>query len=134
MTKKTANAVMETLGGGYIIETMLLTQAIKRYVPAGRELYQFDMSLYGIDFYGKMRTPIVDDIGEVRYGSDFLPQRERSRYFLDSPGFFKLLKERKEIYCAIKGKKNLDRLKKEAPRLTVLWDNKYYYLLKIGNT
>ncbi len=30
MTKKTANAVMGTLGGGYIIETTLLTQAIKR--------------------------------------------------------------------------------------------------------
>ena len=111
----------------------VLTQAIKKYVPADRELYQFDMSLYGIDFYGKMRTPIVDDIGEVRYGSDFLPPRERSRYFLDSPGFFKLLKERKEIYCATKGEKNVGRLKKEAPHLTVLWDNKYYYLLKLEN-
>ncbi|MBI2085081.1 MAG: glycosyltransferase family 2 protein [Candidatus Aenigmarchaeota archaeon] len=30
MTKEAANAVMKTLGGGYIIETTLLTQAIKR--------------------------------------------------------------------------------------------------------
>ena len=69
----------------------VLVQAVKKYVPAGQELYQYDMSLYGVDFYGKIRTPIVDDIGEVRYGSEFLPPAERAHYFLNSAEFFKLV-------------------------------------------
>ena len=112
----------------------LLTQAIKRYVPAGHELYQYGMSLYGIDFYGKMRTPIVDDIGEVYYGSQFLPVAERSHYFLNSEEFFKLAGRQEVVYCATKGQERLDRLRKEVPHLTVLWDNKHYYLVRLENS
>ena len=43
-----------------------LSQAVKTHLPADATLYQFGISLYGIDFYTGMRTPIVDDIGEVR--------------------------------------------------------------------
>jgi hypothetical protein len=42
----------------------------------------------------------VDDIGEVRYGSEQLPKEERERYFLNSPSFFKLLKEKKGRFTA----------------------------------
>ena len=111
-----------------------IVDAIKKYVPPGREVYQFDMLLYGIDFYGKMRTPVVDDIGEVRYGSEFLPPSEKSHYFLTSAEFFRLCREGGQIYCATKGRENLDRLRKELPGLTVLWGNGYYYLVSKGNS
>jgi 4-amino-4-deoxy-L-arabinose transferase-like glycosyltransferase len=110
----------------------VLVQAISKYVPAGNELFQYNMSLYGIDFYGKMRTAIVNDIGEVGYGAGFLAPAERSRYFLDSEEFFKLCSQR-EIYCATKGEYNLKLLEKEVSHLTVLWNNNNYYLLKLGN-
>lgn len=108
-----------------------LVGAIKKYVPPGQEVYQYDMSLYGIDFYGKMRTPVVDDIGEVRYGSEFLPPEEKAHYFLTSAEFIKYSREKEEIYSAAKGQANVDRLRKEVPGLTILWDNKFYYLLKL---
>lgn len=110
-----------------------LAQAIKQYVPAGFELYQYDMSLYGIDFYDKMRTPIVDDSGEVRYGSEFLPPAERLHYFLNSEEFFTLCRNRSVIYCATKSAERVERLRKSVSHLTLLWDNKYYYLLRLEN-
>ena len=109
----------------------VLVQAVKKYVPSGEELYQYDMSLYGVDFYGKMRTPIVDDIGEVRYGSEFLPSAEKARYFLNSEEFFRLVERRKATYCATIGQERVARLRKAVPDLTVLWDNQHYYLLRL---
>ncbi|MCE5283287.1 MAG: glycosyltransferase family 39 protein [Deltaproteobacteria bacterium] len=109
-----------------------ISQAIQTFVPEGAKVYQYGMSLYGIDFYTGMRTPIVDDIGEVRYGSEQLPKEERERYFLNSPSFFKLLKEEKgAVYCATEAGERLEDLKKEIPDLTVMWHNTAYYLLKL---
>jgi len=107
-----------------------LVKVIKDHVPAEQELYQYGMSLYGIDFYGKMRTPIVDDIGELRMGVEKLPLEERSHYFLNSDDFFKLYHQKKDIYCVTKYK-NVENLKKEVPNLSVLWDNSYYYLVHL---
>ena len=109
----------------------VLVQAVKKYVPPGEELYQYDMSLYGVDFYGKMRTPIVDDIGEVRYGSEFLPSADKAQYFLNSEEFFRLVERRKATYCATIGQERVARLRKTVPNLTVIWDNKHYYLLRL---
>lgn len=109
----------------------VLVQAVKKYVPAGQELYQYDRSLYGVDFYGKMRTPIVDDIGEVGYGSEFLPSAEKAHYFLNSEEFFKLARQQQATYCATRGQERVARLRKVFPNLRVMWDNKYYYLLKL---
>jgi len=108
-----------------------LSQAVKTHLPAGATLYQFGISLYGIDFYTGMRTPIVDDIGEVRYGSEQLPREERERYFLSSASFFSLLREKEGIYCVTKGSEKMAILKKEVPALTVLWHNDVYYLVKL---
>jgi 4-amino-4-deoxy-L-arabinose transferase-like glycosyltransferase len=107
-----------------------LSQAIKANLPAGEQLYQYGMSLYGIDFYTGMRTPIVDDIGEVRYGSEQLPREEREAYFLNSDSFFKLARSGKRIYCATELDK-MERLKKEFPGLNVLWHNETFYLLRL---
>jgi 4-amino-4-deoxy-L-arabinose transferase-like glycosyltransferase len=108
-----------------------LSQAIRNHVPAGAMLYQYGMSLYGIDFYTGKRTPIVDDIGEVRYGSEQLPAAERERYFLTSDSFFRLVQATDGIYCATKNDGKLERLKKEVPALRVLWHNDTYSLIQL---
>ena len=112
----------------------VLVQAVKKYVPTGEELYQYDMSLYGVDFYGKIRTPIVDDIGEVRYGSEFFPPAEKAHYFLNSEEFFRLAGQRQVTYCATIGQERLARLRKAVPHLTIMWDNKHYYLVKLQSS
>ena len=89
------------------------------------------MSLYGIDFYTGKRTPIVDDIGEVRYGSEQLPAAERERYFLTSDSFFRLVGETDGIYCATENNERLERLKKEVPGLRVLWHNVAFALVQL---
>ena len=108
-----------------------LSRAIQERVPEGAAVYQYGISLYGIDFYTGMRTPIVDDIGEVRYGSEKLPPEEKERYFLTSDSFFRLIQTKREIYCVTKGGENLERLKKEVPGLQVLWHNDAYYLVRL---
>jgi 4-amino-4-deoxy-L-arabinose transferase-like glycosyltransferase len=108
-----------------------LSQAIMTHVPADAMLYQYGMSLYGIDFYTGRRTPIVDDIGEVRYGSERLPAAERERYFLTSASFFRLVHATDGIYCATQNDEKLERLKKEVPGLRVLWHNEAYSLVQL---
>jgi 4-amino-4-deoxy-L-arabinose transferase-like glycosyltransferase len=107
-----------------------LSQAIKIHIPAGATLYQYGMSLYGIDFYTGMRTPIVDDIGEVTYGSRQLPTGEREEYFLSSDSFFKMVRQQERVYCAAQSDK-MERLKKEVPGLTILWHNDFFYLSRL---
>jgi hypothetical protein len=107
-----------------------LSQAIKTHLPAGATLYQYGISLYGIDFYTGMRTPIVDDIGEVTYGSRQLPKVEREEYFLSSDSFFQIVSQREGIYCITQSDK-MERLKKEVPGLTILWHNNFYYLSRL---
>ena len=108
-----------------------LVQAIRKHVPADATLYQYGMSLYGVDFYTGKRTPIVDDIGEVRYGSEQLPVAERERYFLTSDSFFRLVRETDGLYCATENDEKLERLKKEVPALRVLWHNDAYALIEL---
>jgi 4-amino-4-deoxy-L-arabinose transferase-like glycosyltransferase len=107
-----------------------LSQAIKARLPAGEPLYQYGMSLYGVDFYTGMRTPIVDDIGELTYGSKQLPREEREAYFLSSDSFFELIRQKERVYCATERDK-MERLKKEIPGLKVLWHNEVFFLLRL---
>ncbi|MGZ6291611.1 MAG: ArnT family glycosyltransferase [Syntrophales bacterium] len=107
-----------------------ITRIIIDYVPAHEELYQYGMSLYGIDFYSKRRTPVVDDIGELRPGVEKLPLEEKNRYFLTSDMFFSLCHEKKDIYCVTE-RENLEKLKKKTAFLRVLWDNGYYSLVHL---
>jgi 4-amino-4-deoxy-L-arabinose transferase-like glycosyltransferase len=108
-----------------------LSLAIQDHVPKGETLYQYGISLYGIDFYTGMRTPIVDDIGELRYGAERLLPEERARYFLTSDSFFRLIREKGNLYCVTKGGDKLERLKKEVPGLQVLWHNNAYQLVRL---
>jgi 4-amino-4-deoxy-L-arabinose transferase-like glycosyltransferase len=108
-----------------------LSQAVRKHLPADATLYQYGMSLYGVDFYTGKRTPIIDDIGEVGYGSERLPTAEREQYFLTSESFFRLVQATDGIYCATKNDKKLERLKKEVPDLRVLWHNDAYTLVQL---
>jgi len=108
-----------------------LSQAVRKHLPADATLYQYGMSLYGVDFYTGKRTPIVDDIREVRYGSEQLPVAERERYFLTTDSFFRLVRVTDGIYCATKNDEKLERLKKEVPALRVLWHNDAYTLVQL---
>jgi len=107
-----------------------ITKIINDYVPPNEELYQYGMSLYGIDFYSKGRTPVVDDIGELRPGVEKLPLEKRNRFFLNSDMFFSLCHEKKDIYCVTE-RENVEKLKKKTAFLNVLWDNGYYSLVHL---
>ena len=108
-----------------------LSQAVKTHLPAGSTLYQYGISLYGVDFYTGMRTPIVDDIGELRYGSEKLSAEERERYFLSSASFLALVRTKENVYCATRGEERMAILKKAFPALSLLWHNDVYYLMKL---
>ncbi|MBW2598677.1 MAG: glycosyltransferase family 39 protein [Deltaproteobacteria bacterium] len=108
-----------------------VTQIIKPMLPAGEDLFQYGISLYGIDFYSKIRTPVVDDFGELGYGIRKLSPDERSRYFMTSEDFFRLCREKGEIYCVTKYERRVRKLKKNIPGVEVLWSNGAFYLLRL---
>ena len=57
-----------------------VSKAIRTWLPQNRELFQFRISLYGIDFYNKIRTPMIDPSGELEFGFNQLRSEERRRY------------------------------------------------------
>jgi hypothetical protein len=61
---------------------------------------------------------------------DKLPFEIRGHYFLNSQDFFKLYRQKQDIYCITEYEK-LDGLKKEVPDLNILWDNQNYYLIHL---
>ncbi len=109
-----------------------LAQAMKKHVPENREVYQYKVSFYGIDFYNHQRTAVVEDFGELGFGINLLPPEEKSRYFLSSEAFYQLCKEKGDIYCITQYKERMEDLKKRVQHIEVLWDNGAYYLLRIN--
>jgi 4-amino-4-deoxy-L-arabinose transferase-like glycosyltransferase len=108
-------------------------EAIARYVPQDRDLYQYRVNFYGIDFYNKIRTPIVEDFGELAEGIAKMPGEEKKHYFLSVDEFFKLCEDKKDIYCITRRKEKLLEITKKFSATEVLWDNKAFYLLHIKN-
>ena len=106
-------------------------EAISKFVPAGHDLYQYRENFYGIDFYNRIRTPIVEDFGELAEGIAKLPPVERERYFLTRDEFFQLCTQRKDVYCITQHKKKLKEIEEKMPRVEVLWNNGAFYLLHI---
>ncbi len=105
--------------------------AIARYVPAGQDLYQYRVNFYGIDFYNKIRTPIVEDFGELGDGIIKLAPEEKKRYFLSVNEFFELCMQKKIVYCITQHKARLKEIMTKMPKTEVLWDNGAFYLLKV---
>ena len=109
-----------------------LAQVIKSKLPAGEAIYQYKVFLYGIEAYTDIRTSVVDSFGEMSYGMQKLPAHEKSRYFLSQQEFFRLVKEKKGgVYCVAVGNKDFDELKKEFPRLQVIWSNDIQYFIRL---
>jgi 4-amino-4-deoxy-L-arabinose transferase-like glycosyltransferase len=106
-------------------------EAIAMYVPAGKDLYQYKINFYGVDFYNKIRTPIVRDFGELSEGIAKMSETERKRYFLSDKEFFKLCEEKKDIYCITRRNQKLGEIMERFPATEALWDNKAFYLLHI---
>lgn len=113
--------------------TKVTREAISRYVPASQDLYQYRDNFYGIDFYNKIRTPIVEDFGELSEGIAKLAPEERKRYFLSADDFFALCAQKKEVYSIAHHRKSLNEIKAKMPKTEVLWDNGAFYLLRIRN-
>ena len=107
--------------------------AISQYVPKDQDLYQYRVNFYGIDFYNKIRTPVVEDFGEMREGIEKLPVAEKKRYFLTRNEFIELCAQRKDVYCITQHEDRFNELKTNVRHVDVLWDNKAFYLLHISN-
>jgi len=108
-----------------------VVEAMKTHLPPGQELYQYRIAMYGIDFYTKIRTPIVDDFGELGFGIAKLSPDERARYFLSSENFYQLVKEKGDIYCVTQYKERLNELQKRLSSVEILWENGAFYLLRL---
>ena len=110
-----------------------VSKAIRKLLPTNQEVYQFNTSLYGIEFYNKIRTPLVGRYGggELDFGIHQLPLEERSHYYLSYIRFYRRCQEKGDIYCVTKGKENIEELKKEVSNLEVLWDNGKFYFLRL---
>jgi 4-amino-4-deoxy-L-arabinose transferase-like glycosyltransferase len=108
-----------------------VSKAIHTLLPPNQELFQYRMSLYGIDFYNKIRTLLVDRDGELKFGLNQLPPDERSHYFLNHEELFKRCKENGNIYCVTRNKENVEGLNRRFSTVEILWDNGEYYLLRL---
>ena len=111
----------------------IVREAIARHVPAGQDFYQYRVNFYGIDFYNKIRTPLVEDFGELADGMAKLAPEEKKRYFLSAGEFFELCMQKKDIYCITQRQRRLKEITAKIPRVQVLWDNGAFYLLHIKN-
>jgi len=111
----------------------VVREAIALNVPQGQDLYQYRINFYGIDFYNKIRTPIVEDFGELSEGIVKLAPEEKKRYFLSVPEFFELGAQKKDIYCITQHKNRLQEIKAKMSKTDLLWDNGAFYLLHIRN-
>jgi 4-amino-4-deoxy-L-arabinose transferase-like glycosyltransferase len=107
-----------------------VSKAIHTLLPPNQELFQFRISLYGIDFYNKIRTPMIDPSGELEFGFNQLPREEKRHYYLSCEEFNQRCKEEGEVYCVTRHR-NMKELKIMVPTLEVLWDNGEFYLLRL---
>jgi 4-amino-4-deoxy-L-arabinose transferase-like glycosyltransferase len=108
-----------------------VSKAVRALLPPGQELLQYRLPLYGIDFYNKIRTPIVGrNFGELEFGLNQLPADERSHYYLSYEGFRQYYEEKGDVYCVTRCR-YLEELKEQFPIVEVLWKNKEFCLLRL---
>jgi len=107
-----------------------VSKAIQTFLPPNQELFQFRISLYGIDFYNKIRTPMIDPSGELEWGFNQLRREERRRYYLSHEEFIQCCKAEGGVYCVTRNR-NVKELKIMVPTLEILWNNEEFYLLRL---
>ncbi|MDI9570686.1 MAG: glycosyltransferase family 39 protein [Pseudomonadota bacterium] len=72
-----------------------VARAIQAHVPTAAVVYQYRMTMYGIDFYTGRQTPIVEDPGELGFGAEQLPPGERARRFPTDSEFVRAVNARR---------------------------------------
>jgi 4-amino-4-deoxy-L-arabinose transferase-like glycosyltransferase len=109
-----------------------VAQAIKEFLPADHELYQYRIYLRGIDFYSKIRTPIVGRADELQTKKQSLPPGERDHYFVTKEMFYEICKQNGGLYCITQGTDKYKELKENIPHVRVIWKNSTFYLLYLA--
>jgi len=71
-----------------------VVRAVREYVPPAAVLYQYRQTMYGIDFYTGRQTPVVEDLGELKFGADRIRPEERARRFPTDDEFVRAVKSR----------------------------------------
>jgi len=69
-----------------------VVRAVREHVPPPAPLYQYRMTMYGIDFYTGRQTAIVEDLGELKFGADRISPAERERRFPTEEEFVRAVK------------------------------------------
>lgn len=111
-----------------------VVRAIRVHVPAGAEVYQYRSTMYGIDFYTGRNTPIVEDLGELKYGADRIVPRERERRFpteAEFVGAVKMAAPGRQSFAVTEGKGHVGTLRRSFPEARIIWDNGKFYLLAL---
>jgi 4-amino-4-deoxy-L-arabinose transferase-like glycosyltransferase len=108
-----------------------VAQAVRELLPAREELYQYRIYLRGINYYCKIRTPIVGRADELEGKKRSLPADEKARYFLTRAGFYERCRQKGGLYCITKTGDMVDELRAKAGRVTVIWKNSAYCLLRL---
>jgi 4-amino-4-deoxy-L-arabinose transferase-like glycosyltransferase len=106
-----------------------IVQAIRQNVPEDSVPVQFKMNNYGIDFYTRMKTPVVDDFGELSYGVAKLSKEEKIRRFPSTSDFFTQYKKSGEEWCVTDDIYKVKILKEVSPAAEVLWQNRDFFLV-----
>jgi hypothetical protein len=107
-----------------------VSKAIQTLLPPNQKVFQFRISLYGIDFYNKIRTPMIDPSGELEFGFNELRRDERWHYYVSREEFNQRYKEEGGVYCVTRYR-NVKELKIMVPTMEVLWNNGEFYLLRL---
>jgi 4-amino-4-deoxy-L-arabinose transferase-like glycosyltransferase len=108
-----------------------VAQAVRELLPAREELYQYRIYLRGISYYCKIRTPIVGRADELESKKRSLPAEEKARYFLTRAGFYERCRHQGRLYCITKTGDMVEELRTKAGRVTVIWTNNAYCLLRL---
>ena len=112
-----------------------VVRAIRTHVPADAVVYQYRSNMYGIDFYTGRSTPIVEDLGELKYGADRIDPQERERRFPTEEEFVRAVKgatsTRTTSFAVTEGKGHVETLRRSFPEASIVWDNRKFYLLAL---
>jgi len=78
-----------------------LSSVLSASLREGDVIAQYATYRQGLPFYTKRRCVLVEEVGELEFGADRAPDRER--YFLDDAGFFSLWNSGVRVFCVFKG-------------------------------
>ena len=78
-----------------------LSAVLNASLQEGDVVAQYNTYRQGIPFYTKRRSVQVNEIGELQFGADRAPDRDR--YFLDDKAFLDLWNSGDRVFCVLRG-------------------------------